>query len=77
MSEKSKSDEIPAALKNFDLLPDACFVKQRVVEALFACSSATLWRRVKKGEIPAPDKLSSRSNGWHVGGLRNKLPKGK
>jgi predicted DNA-binding transcriptional regulator AlpA len=73
MSSKSTPKGIPDALQHFDLLPSAAFVKQPVVEALFACSPATLWRRVKSGEIPAPDKLSERSNGWNVGRLRAKL----
>lgn len=59
--------------ENFDRLPDAGYVKQRVVQALFACSAATLWRRVRTGLIPPPDKLSARSNGWNVGRLRKAL----
>lgn len=72
MSSKSIATSIPSALQNFDSLPDSGYVKQKVVEALFACSPATLWRRVKSGEIPPPDKLSTRSNGWNVGLLRKK-----
>lgn len=65
--------DIPAALRNFDVLPQACFVRQPVVEALFACSAATVWRRVKNGTLPAPQKLSPRVTAWNVGALRRVL----
>lgn len=61
------------AFENFDQLPDSAYVKQPVVEALYTCSPATLWRRVGAGLIPPPDKLSPRSNGWKVGRLRKSL----
>lgn len=64
---------IPAALRNFDFLPDSASVRQPVVEALFACSAATVWRRVKKGTLPAPRKLSERISAWQVGELRRAL----
>lgn len=62
-------------LENFDLLPDSAHVRQPVVEALYACSPATLWRRVKAGKIPAPKQLSDRISAWNVGDLRTDLAK--
>ena len=62
--------EIPEALKNFDLLPDSANVRQPVVEALYACSSASVWRGVHAGRIPLPRKLSPRTTCWNVGKLR-------
>jgi predicted DNA-binding transcriptional regulator AlpA len=38
--------------------------------ALFACSAATVWRRVQSGHIPQPRKLSLRTTCWNVGELR-------
>lgn len=61
---------IPSALENFDRLPSIAQVRQPVVEALFGCSPATVWRRVKDGSIPAPRKLSPRCTTWNVGELR-------
>lgn len=61
------------SLRNFDALPDTANVRQPVVEALFACSSATVWRWVKSGIIPAPRKLSARVTAWNVGQLRAAL----
>jgi predicted DNA-binding transcriptional regulator AlpA len=64
---------VPDALKNFDLLPDSAHVRQPVVEALFGCSGSTVWRMVKRKNLPAPRKLSERISAWNVGELRKKL----
>lgn len=64
---------IPDALKNFNLLPDSANVRQPVVQGLFCCSAATVWRMVKRGSLPAPRKLSQRITGWNVGELRKVL----
>lgn len=63
----------PEELENFKAAPDEAFVKIPVVQTLFACSAATVWRRVKAGLIPAPVKLSERSTAWRVGDLRAAL----
>jgi len=73
-SEQPKDEYVlPHALINFDLLPDSANVRQPVVEGLYGCSSATVWRRVKDGSIPAPRKLSTRVTCWNVGQLRRAL----
>lgn len=64
---------IPDALANFDRLPDSAFVRLPVVTSLFACSPATIWRRVKAKTIPAPRKLSEGVTAWRVGELRKSL----
>ncbi|HRD87492.1 MAG TPA: AlpA family phage regulatory protein [Accumulibacter sp.] len=64
---------MPDALKNFDSLPDSAFVRLPVVAALKACSSATVWRMVKRGDLPAPRNLSQRITAWNVGELRKAL----
>jgi predicted DNA-binding transcriptional regulator AlpA len=64
---------IPDALKNFDSLPDSANVRQPVVEGLFSCSAATVWRMVKRGSLPTPRKLSERVTAWNVGDLRKTL----
>ncbi len=70
MQEVDSKKSIPDTLKQFDDLPDAAYVRQPVVEALYACSSATVWRRVQDGRIPRPAKLSTRVTAWNVGELR-------
>lgn len=64
---------IPDALRNFDSLPNSANVRQPVVEALFGCSGATVWRRVADGGIPRPHKLSDRVTAWSVAELRRSL----
>lgn len=66
------SAPVPDALRNFDSLPDAGFVRLPVVAALFACSPATVWRRAGKS-LPAPRKLSEKVTAWRVGDLRKAL----
>jgi len=72
MNEK-ESQEIPEALKNFDDLPKAANVRQPVVQGLYACSAASVWRGVNAGRIPKPRKLSPRTTCWNVGELRQAL----
>ena len=73
MTPHTKPDAVLAALINFPFLPDDAHVRQKVVETLFACSSATVWRNVKKGTIPAPRRISERITAWRVGDLRQAL----
>jgi predicted DNA-binding transcriptional regulator AlpA len=67
--------KIPEALKNFDDLPDSANVRQPVVQALFACSAATVWRMVQRKKLPAPRKITPHISAWNVGELRNFLSK--
>lgn len=61
--------EVPSGLKNLDDLPDSALVDQPVVEGLFKCSPATVWRWVKSGLLPAPVRRG-RTTRWVVGQLR-------
>lgn len=70
MADRTKPDQTPDALRNFDSQPDSGYVRQPVVQGLFACSPATVWRMVKRGTLPAPKKLSERVTAWNVGQLR-------
>jgi predicted DNA-binding transcriptional regulator AlpA len=73
MPPKHILEAIPTALQYFDSLPNSAHVRQPVLEILFACSSSTVWRRVKDGRIPKPLKLSDRVTAWQVGALRRAL----
>lgn len=73
MAHHTNPSAISDALKNFDSLPDSANVRQPVVQALYGCSSATIWRMVKRGTLPAPRKLSERVTTWNVGDLRKSL----
>lgn len=70
---KGSDESIPYALRNFDALPDAAYVRLPVVCGLFACSAPTVWRKVKQGSMPAPRKLSESVTAWNVGLLRKAL----
>lgn len=72
----SVTNDIPNTLTNFDSLPDSAHVRQPVVEALFGCSAATVWRWVKANVIPKPHKFGEqRISAWNVGELREALSK--
>lgn len=73
MAQQVNKVNIPDALKNFDHLPDSAFVRLPVVAALKACSTATVWRMVRRGDLPAPKKISARIAAWNVGLLRKAL----
>lgn len=68
-----QDDTILDSLKNFDSLPDSAHVRQPVVEGLFGCSAASIWRRVRQGTLPKPQKFSERCTTWNVGELRQIL----
>lgn len=73
MPPLTKTSDISDSLRNFDSLPDAAYVRQPVVQALYACSSSTLWRMLRKNLIPQPRRFSARVTAWNVGGLRKSL----
>lgn len=73
MSKETATDFISEALKHFDQLPNSASVRQPVVQALYACSRASVWRGVNAGRIPKPRKLSPRTTCWNVGELRQAL----
>jgi hypothetical protein len=72
MVQKISNGAIPDALRNFDDLPDSANVRQQVVESLFGCSAATVWRMVKRGKLRTR-KLSERVTAFNVGELRTAL----
>lgn len=72
-SIEAKRMRIDPALLNFDQLPSSAYVRIDVVQGLYACSRATVWRHVKAGHIPAPVKISTRITAWQVGSLRKHL----
>jgi len=70
--EPTKAD-IPAALAQFDQLPDSAHVRLPVVAALHGVSAPTVWRWVKAGRLPAPVKTGPNTTAWRVGSLRTDL----
>ncbi len=66
------SQAIPEAVKHFDQLSPECQVRLPVVKAMFAISSATVWRMVKAKKLTA-HKLTERTTTFNVGELRSLL----
>ena len=64
---------IDPALRDFSQIPTEAHVRLPVVKALYACSSASVWRGIKTGAIPRPHKLSPRTTCWNVGELKKAL----
>jgi len=62
-------------LSAFDALPESAFVSLCVVCALFGCSPATVWRRVRTGQLVTPHRIGLRTTRWRVGDLRKELAK--
>lgn len=76
-SVATASGSIPAALVNFDRLPDSAHVRLPVVAAWRSCSPASVWRHVKAGLLPAPVKLGPNTTAWRVGDLRRVAAAGR
>jgi predicted DNA-binding transcriptional regulator AlpA len=72
-SASPTSPHLHPMLSAFDELPDSAFVPLIVVCALFGCSSATVWRRVRAGQLVPPHRIGLRTTRWRVGDLRNEL----
>lgn len=82
-SKKQTQDATPKAtaqpIPSFDALPDSALVRQSQLvrdpkhptrPAPLPFSPATLWRKVKAGEFPAPLKLGAAITAWRVGDVR-------
>lgn len=61
------------ALRDFDALPDAAFVRVETVAGLYATTPSSVWRWTKSGHIPKPRKLGPQVTAWNVGDLRRAL----
>lgn len=61
---------IPESLRNFDVLPNSAEVAQPTLKSIFGISDATVWRRVRSGELPQPRRHGKRTTRWNVGELR-------
>lgn len=66
-------NSLPPALQDFDSLPNSGFVRLDTVRALLGISSATVWRRIKSGHLPATQNHGGRAALMSVGELRQKL----
>ena len=63
------------SLIDFEFLPDSAHIRVTTMMGLYGCSESTIWRSVRKGLIPRPKKLTSRTTVWNVGEVRKSLAK--
>lgn len=68
-----------AQIPNFDEMPDSAMARQSQLirdpkhptrPSPLPFSAATLWRKVRDGEFPAPVKLGPAISAWRVGDVR-------
>ena len=61
-------------LNEFSNAPNDARARIATVQALWGgIAPCTVWRNVKAGHIPAPQKLTPNTATWRVGDLRNAL----
>jgi predicted DNA-binding transcriptional regulator AlpA len=71
MRNRDVDDALPSGVENFDKLPDVAHVRLPVVRALNGdVAASTIWRWVKDGTFPAPEKIGPNTSAWRVGTLR-------
>lgn len=70
--EPSAKHIVPAALSQFDHLPDSANVRLPIVAALNGVSTVTVWRWAKSGLLPAPIRFGGVTV-WNVGALRRAM----
>jgi hypothetical protein len=58
---------------SFGALPDDALVDPHTVAALYACSIATLKRRVRAGLLPAPIVVTVNTHRYRAGDIRRAL----
>ena len=64
-----------APQKPFDDLPDLAMIQLRQLlnYRVIPFSAATIWRKCRSGEFPAPFKVSAGITAWKVGDIRQYL----
>ena len=61
----------PTPAQVLESLPPTAYIRQKLLLShVVPFSAATLWRKVSKGDFPAPVKLSERVTAWRVNEVR-------
>ena len=61
----------PSPAQVLESLPPTAYIRQKLLLShVVPFSAATLWRKVSKGDFPAPVKLSERVTAWRVSEVR-------
>ena len=68
--KKGKSDHRTAPVL-LSALPDCALVRERQLLPVLPFSSPTLWRKIKRGQFPAPIRLDTgRITAWRWGDVK-------
>ena len=67
-SDSTRKEAAPP--RSFATLPNEAYARQPQVLEVVPWSAASLWRKCKASQFPAPVKLSERVTAWHVGSVR-------
>lgn len=70
---QTQGNTIPAALANFDRLPDSAMVDVKIVAAILGKSESSTWRDARTGTLPRPVKTGPACTRWNVGAIRRHL----
>ena len=69
---RAAQDQAFELYKKFDTLPGDGLVNIHVVALLYGCSVASIWRHLRVGLIPEPERRGGQTR-WRVGTLRAAL----
>lgn len=73
MAKRTKDNETPESVKNFDQLPDSARIDISCVMALTSKGRSTIYRWIDQGIIPRPRKFGPTQNFWTAGDIRRAL----
>ena len=68
-----RSTTIPAALTNFDFLPDSALIDVKTVAGVLGRSTTAIWRDSRTGRMPSPVRIGPACTRWNVGAIRRHL----
>jgi len=74
-TERQSKEEHAERVSNFDSLPDDAFIrlKELLEFSVIPFSATTIWRKVRAGTFPHPEKISSNIIAWRCQNIREWL----
>lgn len=63
-------------ISDFDRLPDSARIRIKELQRVWGgCSTATIYRLIKRGVLPQPYRISTHISAWSVGEIRQAMTK--
>jgi predicted DNA-binding transcriptional regulator AlpA len=74
-TERQSKEACAERVSNFEILPDAALIrlKDLLEYNVIPFSATTIWRKVRAGTFPQPEKISSNIVAWRCRGIREWL----